>query len=88
MENKQTSQSQNPLKWIPTAYFAMGLPFIVLSMVSVLMFQDLGVSKASITFWLSIITLPWTLKPLWSPFLELFKNIEIARKLLQITFIF
>ncbi|EGJ70519.1 putative transmembrane protein [Bacteroides coprosuis DSM 18011] len=74
MENKQTSQSQNPLKWIPTAYFAMGLPFIVLSMVSVLMFQDLGVSKASITFWLSIITLPWTLKPLWSPFLELFKT--------------
>lgn len=63
-----------PLKWIPTAYFAMGLPFIVLSMVSVLMYQDLGISKTSITFWLSIITLPWTLKPLWSPFLELFKT--------------
>ena len=74
MENKKTTKLQHPLKWIPTAYFAMGLPFIVLSMVSVLMFQDLGISKTSITFWLSIITLPWTLKPLWSPFLELFKT--------------
>ncbi len=77
MENKllsKTNKHTNPLKWVPTAYFAMGLPFIILSMVSVLMYQDLGVSKASITFWLSIITLPWTLKPLWSPFLELFKT--------------
>lgn len=68
------TKKTNPLKWVPSAYFAMGLPFIVLSMVSVLMYQDLGISKAKITFWLSIITLPWTLKPLWSPFLELFKT--------------
>lgn len=74
MNNTQIKQSTNPLFWVPTAYFAMGLPFIVLSMVSVLMYQDLGIPKSSITFWLSIITLPWTLKPLWSPFLELFKT--------------
>ncbi len=72
--NTRTKRHSNPLKWVPTAYFAMGLPFIVLSMVSVLMYQDLGIAKSSITFWLSIITLPWTLKPLWSPFLELFKT--------------
>ena len=70
----KTEAVGHPLKWVPSAYFAMGLPFIVLSMVSVLMYQDLGISKTSITFWLSIITLPWTLKPLWSPFLELFKT--------------
>lgn len=69
-----TQNNAHPLKWVPTAYFAMGLPFIILSLVAVLMFQDLGVSKTQITFWLSIITLPWTLKPLWSPYLELYKT--------------
>ncbi len=53
---KENTTTSSPLKWIPTAYFAMGLPFIVLSLVSVLMYQDLGVSKTQITFWLSLIT--------------------------------
>lgn len=70
MNNKVT----NPLKWVPTVYFAMGLPFVALSMVSVLMFSDLKVSNAMIAFWTSLIMLPWTLKPLWSPFLEMFKT--------------
>lgn len=43
-------------------------------MVSVLMFSDMGVSNAQIAFWTSLIMLPWTLKPLWSPFLEMFKT--------------
>lgn len=64
--------SNRPLSWIPTSYFAMGLPFIVLSLVAVLMYKDLGVSQTQITLWLSLVTLPWTLKPLWSPYLELF----------------
>ena len=59
---------------VPTAYFAMGLPFVVLNMVTVLMFKGLGVDDKLITFWTSLILLPWTLKPLWSPFLELFKT--------------
>ncbi len=64
----------NPVHWVPTVYFAMGLPFVVLSMVSVLMFSDMEVSDAQIAFWTSLIMLPWTLKPLWSPFLEMFKT--------------
>ena len=52
----------------------MGLPFVVLNMAAVLMFQGLGVEDAMIAFWTSLILLPWTLKPLWSPFLELFKT--------------
>lgn len=51
-----------------------GLPFVALSMVSVLMFSDMEVSNAQIAFWTSLIMLPWTLKPLWSPFLEMFKT--------------
>lgn len=65
---------RSPITWIPTAYFAMGLPFVVLNMVTVLMFKGLDVDNKLITFWTSLILLPWTLKPLWSPFLELFKT--------------
>ena len=64
----------SPVCWVPTVYFAMGLPFVALSMVSVLMFSDMEVSNAQIAFWTPLIMLPWTLKPLWSPFLEMFKT--------------
>ena len=73
-ENKAETKQKRPITWIPTAYFAMGLPFVVLNMVTVLMFKGLGVDNKLITFWTSLIMLPWTLKPLWSPFLELFKT--------------
>lgn len=69
-----TQSSKNPVTWVPSAYFAMGLPFIVLNMVTVLMFDGLGVEMSMITLWTSLIILPYTLKPLWSPFLELWKT--------------
>jgi PAT family beta-lactamase induction signal transducer AmpG len=52
----------------------MGMPFVVLNMVSTLMYKGMGVSDAQIAFWTSLIMLPWTLKPLWSPFLEIYKS--------------
>ena len=67
-------QSGNPLKWVPSLYFAMGLPFVVLNMVAVIMFKDLGVADAQIAFWTSLIMWPWTIKFLWSPFLEIFRT--------------
>lgn len=67
-------KKHNPITWVPTVYFAMGLPFVVLNMVSVLMFKGLGVSDAQIALWTSLIMLPWTLKFLWSPFLEMYKT--------------
>lgn len=68
------TRKKSPISWVPTAYFAMGLPFVVLNMVTVLMFKGLEVDDKLITFWTSLILLPWTLKPLWSPFLELFRT--------------
>lgn len=76
---------RNPISWIPTVYFAMGLPFVVLNMVTVLMFKGLGVSDARIAFWTSLIMLPWTIKPFWSPFLEMFKTKKYFVILTQIT---
>ena len=70
MNNKNTS----PLKWVPSAYFAMGMPFVVLNVVCVLMFKGLGIEDSQIALWTSIIMFPWTIKFLWSPFLEIFKT--------------
>ncbi|TJZ62338.1 AmpG family muropeptide MFS transporter [Sphingobacterium olei] len=52
----------------------MGLPFVALSAASSLMYKNMGVSDTQIAFWTSLIMLPWTLKPLWGPFLELYKT--------------
>lgn len=68
----QDLKKTSPILWIPSAYFAMGLPFVALSLASVIMFADLGIDEASITFWTSLLILPYTLKPLWSPLLELY----------------
>ena len=65
-------RAHNPITWIPSAYFAMGLPFVAISLASVIMLADLGVDEASITFWTSLLILPYSIKPLWSPLLELY----------------
>lgn len=75
----------NPAFWVPTAYFAMGLPFIAINLVSVFMFKDLGISDTQIAFWTSVIMLPWTLKFLWSPFLEMYRTKKFFVILTQLT---
>jgi len=67
-------KSIHPAFWIPTAYFAMGLPFVAIAQASSLMYKNLGISDTRIALWTSMIMLPWTLKPLWSPVLEMFKT--------------
>ena len=74
-------KSRNPLTWVPSVYFAMGLPFIVLNLVAVIMFDDLGIDKEQIAFWTSLLTLPYTLKFIWSPLLEIYwtkRNFVVA----------
>jgi PAT family beta-lactamase induction signal transducer AmpG len=82
MENEIKKVS--PIAWVPTLYFAMGMPFVVLNMVCTLMYKGMGVSDAKIAFWTSLIMLPWTLKPLWSPFLEMYKTKKFFVVLTQI----
>lgn len=65
---------RNPITWVPTAYFAMGLPFVIVNMVAVLMYKDLGVDEKTITFWTGLILLPWSLKFIWSPIMELYRT--------------
>ena len=64
----------SPLRWIPTAYFAMGLPLILLNLVAPLMFSDFGISDTQVAFWTSLLILPWSLKPFWSPLMEMYRT--------------
>jgi len=63
-----------PARWVPTLYFAEGLPFVAIAMVSALMYKNMGIADAQIAFWTSLVMLPWTLKPIWGPLLEMFKT--------------
>ena len=67
-------QAVRPKLWVPTLYFAEGLPFVAIAVVSSLMFKSMGIADAQIAMWTSIVMLPWTLKPLWGPVLEMFKT--------------
>ncbi|MBC7688863.1 MAG: MFS transporter [Aquabacterium sp.] len=67
-------KKRHPAYWIPTTWFAMGLPFVALAAASAIMYKNMGITNTQIAFWTSLIMLPWTLKPLWGPFLEMFKT--------------
>ena len=85
MENqKEKTKKVSPVAWVPTLYFAMGMPFVVLNMVCSLMYKDMNVSDTQIAFWTSLIMFPWTLKPLWSPFLEMYKTKKFFVVLTQV----
>ena len=65
-------KKKNPITWVPTTYFAMGLPFVMLSLVSPIIFKDLGIANDKIAFWTSLLILPWSLKPIISVIMELY----------------
>jgi len=71
---KESAVKRHPATWIPTTWFAMGLPFVALAASSAIMYKNMGISDSQIAFWTSLIMLPWTIKPLWGPFLEMFKT--------------
>jgi MFS transporter, PAT family, beta-lactamase induction signal transducer AmpG len=68
------SKPRHPAFWVPTLYTAEGLPFVIVNVVSVLMYKSLGLADAQIAFFTSLVTIPWALKPLWGPFMEMFKT--------------
>ncbi|MCQ2094727.1 MAG: MFS transporter [Bacteroidaceae bacterium] len=69
---KQTTR--NPWLWVPTLYFAEGIPYFIVNNISVLMFAKMGVPNGQMALFTSLLYLPWTIKPLWSPFVDLFKT--------------
>lgn len=57
--------------WVPVLYFTQGIPYILIVTVSVIMYKRLGIGNAEIGLYTSWLYLPWVLKPLWSPLVDL-----------------
>ncbi|MGA7160537.1 MAG: MFS transporter [Bacteroidota bacterium] len=74
MTSNNELKSRHPALWVPTLYTAEGLPFVVVNVVSVLMYKSMGRSDGEIAFFTTLVALPWMLKPLWGPVLEMFKT--------------
>jgi PAT family beta-lactamase induction signal transducer AmpG len=67
-------EKRNPWAWIPSLYFAEGLPYVVVMTLSVIMYKRLGVSNTDIALFTSWLYFPWVIKPIWSPFVDLIKT--------------
>ena len=67
-------QKKSPWAWVPTLYFAEALPYVAVMTISLIMYKRLGLSNADITLYTSWLYLPWVIKPLWSPFVDLIKT--------------
>jgi len=65
---------KSPWQWIPTLYFAQGLPYVAVMTIAVVMYKNLGLSNTDIAFYTGWLYLPWVIKPLWSPFVDLIKT--------------
>ncbi len=70
----QKARSRNPWAWVPSLYLAEGMPYIMVVMVSVILYKRLGISNTDIALYTSWLYLPWVIKPLWSPFIDLFRT--------------
>ncbi|MBR1400068.1 MAG: MFS transporter [Prevotella sp.] len=67
-------KKHSPWAWIPTLYFAEGLPYVAVMTISVIMYKRLGISNTEIAFYTGWLYLPWVIKPFWSPFVDLVKT--------------
>ncbi len=71
---KHQNVSRSPWIFIPTLYFAEGVPNVLISAVSVLIYKDLGVDNAQITAWTSLLYLPWVIKMFWGPIVDIYST--------------
>ena len=68
------SSKRHSLFWIPSLYFVEGLPYIIVTVVSLIMYKRLGLSDTESAAYSGWLSLPWVIKPLWSPIVEIFKT--------------
>jgi PAT family beta-lactamase induction signal transducer AmpG len=73
MARSETKRA-HPLLWVPSLYFAMGTPMIAVSVVAAIMYKNLGLTNAEIAAYTGAMYLPWVVKPLWAPLVELFRS--------------
>lgn len=71
MTPARAKTARNPWAWIPTLYFAQGLPYVAVMTISVIMYKRLGLSNTDIALYTGWLYLPWVIKPFWSPFVDI-----------------
>ncbi len=71
---KDIARNISPWLWIPTLYFAEGIPYFIVNNISVTMFTRMGVPNGEMALFTSLLYLPWMVKPLWSPFVDILKT--------------
>jgi MFS transporter, PAT family, beta-lactamase induction signal transducer AmpG len=64
----------HPLLWVPSLYFAMGLPYNAVVIVAAIMYKNLGLTNTEIAAYTGALYFPWVVKPLWAPLVELFRT--------------
>ena len=74
MNKKTENKAVSPWQWVPSLYFAQGLPYVVVMSVAVILFKRMGMSNTDIALYTSGLNLPWVIKPLWSPLVDLLKT--------------
>ncbi len=67
-------KTRNPWAWVPSLYFAEGVPYVAVMTISLIMYKRLGLSNTDITLYTSWLYLPWVIKPLWSPFIDMLRT--------------
>jgi len=84
------NKTRSPWTWIPSLYLAEGLPYVAVNIVSVIMYKRMGISNADIALYTSLLYLPWVIKPIWSPLVDMLKTkrwwIVIAQLVLAVGF--
>lgn len=65
------TKRRSPWLWVPTLYFSQGIPYVIVMAMSVIMYKRLGISNTDIALYTSWLYLPWVIKPLWSPFVDI-----------------
>lgn len=65
---------KSPWLWVPTLYFAEGIPYFVVNNISVVMFKSMGMPNGELALFTSILYLPWVIKPIWSPFVDIIRT--------------
>lgn len=68
------ARGSSPWTWIPTLYFAQGIPYVVVMTVAVIMYKRMGISNTDIALYTSWLYLPWVIKPFWSPFVDILRT--------------
>lgn len=73
-DNGASASKSHPWAWVPSLYFAEGIPYFIVNVISVTLFKRLGMSNGDLALYTSLLYLPWVIKPLWSPVVDVFKS--------------